>query len=471
MDFFTKVSRLAIQKNSLLCVGLDPAVEASTGEEAEKAIVEQNKKIIEATTDYAVCYKPNIAFYEAWGESGFRALQSTLQMIPKEIPVLLDAKRGDIGNTGDAYAKAAFKELQVDAITLSPYMGESSAKPFIDYPEKGFFFLCRTSNPGAGKIQEIQTASGFPLYIEVAQEAVSWDPSRVGLVVAGNDPIALKSVREALPDVWMLSPGIGAQGGSMEEAIEAGLRSDGLGILPVVVRAIAKAEDPKAAAKQFVKELNRARKKVMELKVKKSSSASPLKQAVLKGLIETECFRLGEFTLKSGKISPFYVDLRRTSAKAALMQLIGKAYASLMKGLSFDHVAGIPVAALPLATAAAMEAGVSMIYPRMTQKDHGSGNRIEGNWKKGDRVLLLDDLITTGKSKLEAIEILREAGLIVEDLVVLLERGAQGRADMEAAGVKLHAFAPVEELFRRCEELAIIDAKKHQELLEYTQKN
>lgn len=467
MNFFEQVTKLCHEKNSLLCVGLDPRVEASSEAEAEKLIVEKNKALIEATAEYTVCYKPNIAFYEAWGEGGHRALMKTMEMIPDEIPVLLDAKRNDIGATAEAYAKAAFEVIGAHGITLNPYMGKTSADPFISYEGKGFFQLCRTSNPQADKLQEIKTDSGRSLFIEVGEEAVSWAPERTGLVVAGNDPVSLKAVREALPDVWMLSPGIGAQGGKMEEAVEAGIRDDGLGILPVVVRAIANADDPKAAAAQYVEELNSARKKVLEARKTEAKKVSPLTQALLKGLIDTECFRLGEFVLKSGKKSPFYVDLRRTSASPALMRLIGKAFATLLEGLEFDHIAGIPVAALSLATAVSLETGIPMIYPRMNAKSHGTGNQVEGNWKPGDRVLLLDDLITTGKSKVEAIDILRNAGLVVEDLVVLLERGAQGRQDMEAAGVNLHSFAPVEELFRRCRELDMIDDTKHQELLDY----
>jgi len=468
MNFFKQLTILAKEKNSLLCVGLDPRVDAKDEAEAEKLIIETNRKLIEATAKYTICYKPNIAFYEAWGEGGHRALIKTMEMIPNDIPVLLDAKRNDIGATAQAYAKAAFDVIGADGITLNPYMGKTSAEPFLDYEDKGYFQLCRTSNPHADKLQELKTESGSPLFIEVAKEACSWDEERTGLVVAGNDPVSLRAVRQALPDVWMLSPGIGAQGGTMEEAVEAGVRADGLGILPVVVRAIANADDPGKAAKEYVDQLNNAREKVLANRNSASlSNITPLKQEVLKGLIETDCFRLGEFVLKSGKKSPFYVDLRRTSSSPKLMKLIGKAYASLLDGLEFDLIAGIPVAALTLATSLSLEIGVPMIYPRMNKKGHGTGNLVEGNYKKGDRVLLLDDLITTGKSKIEAIDILRDAGLVVEDLVVLLERGAQGREDMTSAGVNLHSYSPVEDLFRRCVELDMIGNKKHQELLDY----
>jgi uridine monophosphate synthetase len=464
MDFFKEIEKQCREKNSLLCVGLDPRVEIKDGDSVEDALFDFNKRIIDATEHVTVCYKPNIAFYEAHGEEGHRALVKTVEYLQGKVPVLLDAKRNDIGATAEAYAKAAFDVIGADSITLNPYMGKSSAQPFLDYKGKGYFFLCRTSNPGAGKLQEIEI-DGKPLFIEVGEQVCSWSDD-AGLVVAGNDVPALKAVRKALPDVWMLSPGIGAQGGSMLDAIRAGMRADGLGILPVVARGIAAADDPKKAAEDFVAELNEARDAV-KAAAGSEKAVDDLKQDLLKGLIDTECFRLGEFVLKSGIKSPFYVDLRKTSADPQLMKTVGKAYARLIKGLEGVSIAGIPVAAVSLATAASMETGIPMIYPRMNAKSHGTGNAIEGRFKAGDRVILLDDLITTGKSKIEAVKILRDAGLIVEDLVVLLERGAQGRKDMEAAGIRLHSFARVEELFDRCVELKLIDDAKFQELTEF----
>jgi uridine monophosphate synthetase len=144
-----------------------------------------------------------------------------------------------------------------------------------------------------------------------------------------------------------------------------------------------------------------------------------------------------------------------------------EAYASLASGLAYDRIAGIPAAALPLATAACLKLGVPMVWPRMPAKEHGTGNRVEGAFEKGERLLLLDDLITTGASKLEAVEILRAEGLVVSDLAVLIERGKQGRKDMKAAGIDLHAFVHVRELFSVCEELGMVDAARRGELEAY----
>jgi len=156
----------------------------------------------------------------------------------------------------------------------------------------------------------------------------------------------------------------------------------------------------------------------------------------------------------------------RGAARAAALS-VGHAYASLAEGVDYVRVAGIPAAALPLATAACLAIGRPMVWPRMPVKEHGTGNRVEGAFKPGERVLLLDDLITTGASKLEAAEILRGEGLVVADLAVLIERGKQGRRDMEAAGIALRAFVHVRELFAVCESLGLVDAARRRELEAY----
>ena len=469
MTFFQKLEIRIKRCSSLLCVGLDPRIDGK-GPYAE--ILAQNKRLIELTAEYTACYKPNIAFYEKYGENGIKALKDTLALIPDDIPVLLDAKRGDIGATAEAYASSVFNDLKADAVTLSPYMGLSSAGPFFEYKDKGFFFLCRTSNPGADEIQELPVAAPGrrrALYLEIAAMVSKWS-DRAGLVVKGNDPDSLSAVREALPNIWILAPGIGAQGGKADEAAFAGVRGDGMGLLPVVVRSIAQAEDPAQKAREYRDAINEAVKKALE-KRKTITAASvttkQLKAKFMDGLLETGCFKTGSFTLKSGKISPFYIDLRRTSSSARLMWTIGEIFADALKDIECDRIAGIPVAGLPLATAASMISGIPMIFPRMVKKAHGSGNDVEGEFKAGEKVVLLDDLITTGKSKLEAAEILRGAGLIVDDLVVLLERGAQGRKDMYGAGIRLHSFMIVDDLFNHCFEKGVIDQNTLDELLDY----
>jgi len=463
MDFFAKLESRVQSLNTNLCVGLDPSFSqdeiSRLGSEAcMRSALERNLTIIEKTAPFTACYKPNIAFYEAFGSLGLEVLKKTIDAIPKEIPVLLDAKRGDIGSTAKAYAQAVFGYLGADAVTLNPYMGKDTVEPFLEWDDKGVFILCRTSNPGAPLIEELPV-DGKPLYLKVAQEFASWSP-RVGLVVAGNDPASLKAVRDVAPSVWILAPGIGAQGGKADEAMRAGSRADGSGILVVAARSVAEASDPGEAARVL-------RDTMRQTVSIRDPVADPLKQELIKYLIETGCFKLGEFTLKSGIKSPFYIDLRKLISNPAAMRAAGKAYARLASQLVYARIAGIPSAGLPLATAASLSTDKPMIWPRMPVKEHGTGNRIEGSFERGEIVLLLDDLITTGLSKLEAIDILRAEGLEVMDLVVLIERGREGRADMEKAGVQLHAFLQVGELFDYCEQNGIIDSAKKHELEDF----
>jgi orotidine-5'-phosphate decarboxylase len=217
-----KLKASALKRDSLLCIGLD--FDPSKAPEKFRADpLAFNRLVIEATGDLACAYKPNIAFYEALGLSGLAALEKTLKLIPSDILVILDAKRGDIGNTSKMYAKAAFESLGADAVTVSPYMGEDSISPFLEYPGKGVFVLCLTSNKGAQDFQKLKCPQRY-LYLEVAEKCNAWaascPSSGIGLVV-GATRQEVSDIRKitALP---FLVPGVGAQGGDLQSAVRQG---------------------------------------------------------------------------------------------------------------------------------------------------------------------------------------------------------------------------------------------------------
>ena len=257
-SFFTFLEKRVDDCSSLLCIGLDPHVDdlaAPTAAAARDFCLD----LIKQTSRYAAAFKPNAAFFEVFGADGWSALKDVVNAIQEEsnrlgsmIPVILDAKRGDIASTAEAYAESAFENLGVHCITLSPYLGKDSIDPFIQNSEKGVFLLCKTSNPGASDLQDLTLESGDPLHIHVAKLAQTWNTkNNVGLVVGATYPEALARVREVVPDMWFLAPGIGAQGGELESAIKAGLRKDGKGILLPVSRGIARAEKPGLAAAEL----------------------------------------------------------------------------------------------------------------------------------------------------------------------------------------------------------------------------
>ncbi|MCK5434271.1 MAG: orotidine-5'-phosphate decarboxylase [Dehalococcoidales bacterium] len=228
MNFIEKLLNASRKNKSLLCIGLDPDPELMP---SQIKVFEFNKAIIEATADLVCAYKLNLAFYEALGDEGLGALKGTIKCIPGNIPIIGDGKRGDIGNTAKAYAKAIFANLGFDATTVNPYLGFDSIEPFIQYTDKGVFILCRTSNAGAVDFQSLrcETELGYrPLFELVALKASQWNiHSNIGLVIGATCPEELRLIRQAHADMPLLIPGIGAQGGDITLAVRYGVDAQG----------------------------------------------------------------------------------------------------------------------------------------------------------------------------------------------------------------------------------------------------
>ncbi len=444
MGFWAKLEESIEQRDSLLCVGLDP--HPGRLPERYRSVGHFMRDIVEQTADYAAVFKPNIAFYEALGKPGWDALRETLAALPGDMPVLLDAKRNDISSTAAAYARALFDELGVDAVTINPYLGSDGVEPFLAYQDRGVFLLCKTSNPGAGDLQD-WSQYGQPLYRRVAELAGEWAQGReIGLVIGATYPEAMAEIRAAWPKTWFLVPGIGAQGGDLEAALKAGLRPDGRGIIINSSRGIIYADDPRQAAKETRDAINRARAQARSA----PSSAEQSRQARLSrlalSLFETGCVQLGDFVLHSGAHSPIYVDLRRLVIAPEVLEMAAAEYVLLLKGLTYQRIAAIPYAGLPIGTAVALQTRDPLIYPRREVKEYGTRRRIEGEYQPGERAVLVDDLISSGGSKLEAAAPLQEEGLIVEDVVVLIDREQGGAEDLARHGLRLHAALTLREI-------------------------
>lgn len=220
------------QKKSFLCVGLDTDVEKIPAhlQASDDPIFEFNKAIIDATAPFCVAYKPNLAFYECYGLKGLQAFERTIDYLKEHCPhhfVIADAKRGDIGNTSAMYARTFFGESSVDALTVAPYMGEDSVTPFLDYPDRWVILLALTSNKGSHDFQLIADAEGHPLYEHVLRTSSQWaDADRMMYVVGATQGSLFADIRRIVPDHFLLVPGVGAQGGSLEEVCRYGLNAD-----------------------------------------------------------------------------------------------------------------------------------------------------------------------------------------------------------------------------------------------------
>lgn len=243
-------------KKSFLCVGLDTDIAKIPQHllDDEDPIFSFNKAIIEATEDLCVAYKPNIAFYECYGAKGWQSLQKTWEILPKECLSIADAKRGDIGNTSTRYAKAFFDQevsgLGFDAITIAPYMGSDSVVPFLDIPEKWSIVLALTSNPGSKDFQNFRNESGVELFEYVLDRVKEWGtPDNTMFVVGATRGEAFTKVRQRVPDHFLLVPGVGAQGGSLQEVCQYGMNKD-CGLLVNSTRGIIYASDGKDFAER-----------------------------------------------------------------------------------------------------------------------------------------------------------------------------------------------------------------------------
>lgn len=268
MIFFDKLEKSIKKNNSLLCIGLDGDLARIPKHllSAPYPLFEFNRAIIDDTSDLVCCYKPQIAYYSAAGAKGLQALKQTIEYIHDRytsIPVLLDAKRGDIGSTAEKYTEEVFDQLHADAVTVNPYLGFDSVEPFLKRADKGIVILCRTSNPGASDFQDL-IVEGKPLYQHVAKRIVDWHQKYQNclMVVGATWPEQLKDIREIAKDMFFLVPGVGAQGGDLKVTLTNGLRDDKSGLIISSSRGIIYAGNGKDFAKKARDETQRLKNQI-----------------------------------------------------------------------------------------------------------------------------------------------------------------------------------------------------------------
>ena len=478
MNFFAKLNQAIADNQSLLIVGLDPNPEmipTSEGEKSQNLMADLQtwlEWVIEQTSDHVCAYKPTLGFYQALGVAGIELLERVLKKIPPHIPIILDAKHGDL-NSSTVFAQTIFNQWHIDAVTLSPYAGQDHAAPFLVYGDKGVFILCHTSNPSASAIQEYPDLNN-PLYLEVVKQVQSWGTlEQVYLEVGTSNPDILRKIRTVAPERTLLIRSIWSETADFKQILQAGCDRNGGGLLiPLSQDLLAKAN-----LAQEVQQLNQQVANIRSELIEVGSSCElwtanvclfnkhPHQELILQ-LFDIGCLMFGEYVQASGATFSYYIDLRKIISNPQLFNQVIKAYAEILKNLTFDRIAGIPYGALPTATGLALELHHPMIFPRKEVKAHGTRRLIEGNFHPGEKVVVVDDILISGKSAMEGAAKLESAGLKVEDIVVFIdhERGVKDR--LAQNGYRAHSVLSISEITATLYEAGRITQQQYESVID-----
>lgn len=465
-DFFNTLIT-AIEKNqTLLYVALDPDPEAlpqaafSSNDVTEYSIAnwrEYLQSIVLKTADFVCAYKFSLGFYQALGAPGLELLQQILKSIPSHIPTILDAKHSDL-NTSTVFARTAFEDWQVDAITLSPYAGLDQLTPFLVYPGKIVFILCATANPSAAILQEYPTAER-PLYLQLVQAAESWaTPEQLGLEV-GVMPDMLARIRQTAPERLILVQGDIAEENDLideddlAQLLAAGLTKNGEGLLLPVPPNLLARQDCTQVLESLRDKINEQRLKVLQgsptcdlwLPDVCFLQPEPHRDLILQ-LFDIGCITFGDHVQASGAIFPYYIDLRKIISTPQLFHQVVSAYSDILKDLVFDRIAGIPYGSLPTATGLSLRMERPMIFPRKEVKTYGAGRLIEGHFQPGETIVVVDDILISGKSAMEGAAKLKSAGLKVNDIVVFIDHEKGVKERLSENGYCAHAVLTLSEI-------------------------
>ncbi len=474
MNFFDKLTHAIARNQSLLIVGLDPNPEFRIHQSSQAPSIAQLKQwllsIITQTADLVCAYKPTLGFYEALGVEGLALLLEIIKAIPADIPLILDAKHGDL-NTSTVFARTIFEQWQVDAVTLNAYAGQDQAAPFLLYPDKGTFILAHTSNPSAVALQEYPTEQ-TPFYLQMVREAKTWGTlEQVGLEVGTTDAKVLQNIRAIAPERFILLRNIWSEKVNIESIISAGLNSNGEGLLIPVSQDSLNQDNLTENLHSLREEINQIRERSIK-EVSQCELWMPdvcfLKQHPHQDLIlqlyEIGCLLFGNYVQASGATFSYYIDLRQIISTPQLFHQILKAYSEVLQPLTFDRIAGIPYGSLPTATGLSLRLDHPMIYPRKEVKAHGTRRLIEGTFNPGEKVVVVDDILITGKSVIEGAEKLRSSGLIVEDIVVFIDHEECVKDKLKSQGYQAYSVLTISEITETLYEAGKISEEQYQSL-------
>ncbi len=459
MKFVDKLNGASDRHQSLLCVGLDPDPEVwpqtyGSWEDVSShlwGLQEWLQFLIAETADLVCAYKLTLEFYRVLGSSGLELLRRTLKAIPPEIPVILDAQYSGL-RTSTIFAQTVFDQWQVDAVTLNPYSGQDEVAPFLLYPEKAVFILCATANPSATVLQEYPTAES-PFYLQLVKEAKTWGtPEQVGLAMGANTE-SLARIRTAAPERLLLAGELSSESSELKKNLEVGLNGNGEGLIIPVPQEMLAGESPRKPIQALREEINQVRVSMAQGSPTCSLwlpdvcllQSHPHKDLILQ-LYDIGCIHFGEYVQASGATFPYYIDLRTIISHPQVFEKVLSAYADILQNLNFDRIAGIPYGSLPTATGLGLRLNYPMIFPRKEVKAHGTRRLVEGKFSEGEIVVVIDDILISGKSVMEGAAKLKSVGLKVEDIVVFIdhEEGVQER--LQQNGYRGYAVLTISEI-------------------------
>ena len=475
MGFFLQLTDAIARRQSLLVAGLDPNPEMLQSWAARRGLAGRSflsqarhwlKAVIEATDPHVCAYKPSLGFYQALGPVGLELLLEVRDLVPRDLPLIIDAKHGDL-NSASALAHYLFRELGADGVTLSPFAGQDIAAPFLLYPEKGVLITCHSSNPAARVLQHAP-CDDDPHYLRVVRESQLWaTPEQLLLEVGTSDPAVLARVRQAAPERFLLLRSLWSEEEKLLAMLDAGLGPSGDGLLLPLPQSLLVEDAIAEGAAALKRRINGARVRLLEQRqaqvrdeacavwLPQPNASEPLNDSIAElivDLFDIGCLLFGEFVQASGAVFSYYIDLRQIISDPNLFHRVLHAYGEQLQGLAFERIAGIPYGSLPTATGLSLQLRKPLLYPRKQVKAHGARRLIEGDFEPGDRVVVVDDILITGGSVLEGIAKLESSGLVVNDVVVFIDHGGdhdrQAKERLAAAGYRFHAVLDIGRITR-----------------------